>query len=66
MATEENRKSIGQEVRDIAVHYYEGLAKVSGDVASEQFKNKLYLNDPLALSALRLAEFEILAENVRP
>lgn len=59
---EKGRKSWGQRVRDTAIHYYEGLANISTDLASEQFRQRLSLNDPLALSALRLAENEILVE----
>lgn len=65
MATEDIRKSMGQTVRDTAVHYYEGLARISSDLAAKQFESRLFSNDPLAISALRMAEFEFLAENVR-
>ena len=58
MVSAETRRITGQIVIDTAVHYYEGLAKLSGDEAAKQFKNRLSSNDALAVSALRMAEKE--------
>lgn len=60
MLSFEQRKSLGQQVADIAPHYYAGLKRMSMDEAKIEFENRIYMEDALANSALRMAEWEIL------
>lgn len=59
----EYRISIGKSVIDIAWHYYAGLRKIPLEEAQQQFNEQLHLGDPLAESALRMAEREVMAGN---
>lgn len=59
MADEKGRRSMGQNVRQLAVQYFEGLAGLEKAEAEKFFKSALSAGDPLANSALRMAEHEI-------
>ena len=61
MLDEKQRRSIGQEVKSIALHYYIGLAGMSEKEAEKAFLARLVSNDAIAISALRLAEREAMA-----
>lgn len=61
MLSVEQRKSLGQQVIDIAHHYYAGLKRISVDEAKIEFENRIYMEDALANSALRMGEREVLA-----
>ncbi len=58
MVTQDQRISIGEKVKDIAWHYFAGLKGISIKDAQKEFEKQLYRDDPLAVSALRLAERE--------
>lgn len=60
MTKEEDRISIGRNVRDIALHYYMGLTGRNEKEAADIFPSALAANDALAQSSLRLAEHEVL------
>lgn len=61
MVKQEDRISIGESVRDRAVHYYMGLTGNSNEeTAKETFKYGVSSDDSLIASALRLAEHEVL------
>lgn len=51
---------MGQNVREIAWHYYAGLKGITLKEAQEEFNKYLINESPLALSALRMAEYEVL------
>ncbi len=59
MLTQEQRTAFGKSVKDIARHYFVGLEGISIDDAQKEFEQQLNRGDPLAVSALRLAEREI-------
>jgi hypothetical protein len=59
------RTSFGQTVKDIAWQYFVGLKGISPNEAKEQFEIQLQRGDPLALSALRMAEKEVLSPDFR-
>lgn len=59
MVNEEERRSIGKRIREIAPHYYAGLADRSLDEAEKIFRGRVQWPDLLANEALRLAELEI-------
>lgn len=56
----DDRKNMGQNVREIAWHYYAGLKGITLKEAQEEFNKYLINESPLALSALRMAEYEVL------
>ena len=59
MITKDKRISVGEDVKNNAVHFYAGLKGISIDDAQKEFEQQLNRGDPLAVSALRLAEREI-------
>lgn len=61
LVSREDRISLGKSVIDIAWHYYAGLRKIPLEDAQKQFNEQVYLGDPLAESALRMAEREVMA-----
>lgn len=58
MVTQDQRISIGKNVKSNAVHFYAGLKGISFDDAQREFEEELYRANELAVSALRLAERE--------
>lgn len=59
MTDEKDRYSTGRKVREIALHYFAGLAGLDEKEASGLFSVALTSGDLLADSALRLAEHEV-------
>lgn len=61
MVNEEERRLIGEKVREIAPHYYAGLTRRSLEDAEKAFKSRAQWPDLLINSALRLAEKEVMS-----
>ncbi|MHB1647759.1 MAG: hypothetical protein ACYCR8_03295 [Cuniculiplasma sp.] len=57
--TEEQRVHMGQNVKDIAWHYYAGLKGISLTDAKKEFSERLFANDILVDTALRMATTEV-------
>jgi hypothetical protein len=61
MLTKDQRISVGENVKNNAVHFYAGLKGISIDDAQREFEEELYRANELAVSALRLAEREVMS-----
>ena len=57
--TEEQRESMGRHVIDTAWHYYAGLRGISLTDAKKEFSERLFANDILVDTALRMATTEV-------
>lgn len=60
MVEKDGRVSLGQTVREIALHYYMGLTGQNEYNAEKSFATALASNNNLVGSALRMAEHEVL------